>query len=275
MLSSVGDIIVSLDVDGITNGRSWHVTLDPYERKSANSLMNFGNLPPFEVGQADASISVVVETVKDGTSPFRVLVSPAESSSVTTTAHNHPGVRHFEGLSTGVYMSNTYFFIQSRDEFSNEIEDGPLREVQIIETSSSSQIGGFFEVSIFDTKVRVDASAFTIELEKSIQSIPGVGSLEVSSNSAKDLIAGKTATVTKGLDTIVPSEELTESIVGDWIRIGDQDEGPLFSITGITDVAPFTVTLSAPFTGESDASSNVYQHGSPQNRKGYQYRRWM
>ena len=135
----------------------------------------------------------------------------------------------------------------------------------------SSQIGGFFEVSIFDTKVRVDASAFTIELEKSIQSIPGVGSLEVSSNSAKDLIAGKTATVTKGLDTIVPSEELTESIVGDWIRIGDQDEGPLFSITGITDVAPFTVTLSAPFTGESDASSNVYQHGSPQNRKGYQY----
>ena len=269
--STIGDIFVSLDVNDTTNDRSWHITFNPYEGKSANSLVNFGNLPPIEASNVDGSISILVETVEDGNSPFQVFVSPAEPSSAITTAHDHPGVRHFEGLSTGVYKSDSYFFVQSRDAFSNEIQDGPLGEVQIIETSSSSQIGGYFEVSMFGTKIRVRASAFTSELEKSLQSIPGIGSLTVSSNSAKDLVVGKTATVTKGLNTLIPSEELTEFIVGDWIRIGDQDEGSLFSITEMADVAPHTVTLSSPYLEESNASSNIYQHGSSQNRKGYQY----
>ncbi|KAL7538362.1 hypothetical protein ACHAXR_010787, partial [Thalassiosira sp. AJA248-18] len=271
MLSTVGDILVSLDIDEATNDRSWHVTFNPYEGKSANSLFNFGNLPPFKVINSGGSISVLVDTIENGISPFQVFVSPAESSSGNMTAHDHPGVRHFEGLSTAVYMSDSHFFIQSRDEFSNEIQEGPLREVQIIETTSSSQIGGYFEVSMFEATIRVHASAFTSELEKSLQSIPGVGSLEVSSKSAKDLVIGKTVAVTKGLDTIIPSEELDEFIVGDWIRIGDQDEGPLFSITEIADVTPFTVTLSSPYLGEPSSSSNIYQHGSSQNRKGYQY----
>jgi len=271
MLSTVGDIFVSLDVDDSTNGRFWHVTFSPYEGKSSNSLVNFGNLPPIEASNIDGSISVLVETVDEGNSPFEVLVSPAGPSSAKTTAHDHPGVLHFEGLSTGVYKSDSHFFVQSRDNFSNEIQDGPLSEVQIIETSSSSQIGGYFEVSMLGAKIRAHASAFTSELEKSLQSIPGVGALTVSSKSAKDLVVGKAATVTKGLNTIIPSEELAEFIIGDWIRIGDQDEGLLFSITEMANVAPFTVTLSSPYLGESDASANIYQHGTSQNRKGYQY----
>jgi hypothetical protein len=166
------------------------------------------------------------------------------------TAHDHKGVRHFEGLSTGVYKSDSHFFLQSRDEFSNEVQDGPLQEVQIIETSSSSQIGGFFEVAIFETKIRIHASAFTSELEKLLRSIPGLGSLTVSSNSAKDLVAGKAVAVTKGMSYVIPNEELTEFIIGDWIRIGDQHGGQLFSIIDIIiaifgEIQPYSEYLSA------------------------------
>ena len=50
-------------------------------------------------------------------------MSPAEPPSAITysitKARDHPGVRHFEGLRTGVYKSDSQFFVQSRDEFSN------------------------------------------------------------------------------------------------------------------------------------------------------------
>ncbi len=270
-LSTVGDILVSLDVDEVSSERVWRVTFNPYEGSSPNSLINFGNLASIVVTNMDSSIFVVAETEEDGTSPFRIFVSPAEPSPKTTTVYDYQGMLNFEGLSTGVYKSDSHFFVQSRDEFSNEILDGPLNEIQIIETSSTSQIGGLFEVSIFGTTVRVHASAFTSELEKILRSIPGVGSVSVSSNSAKDLVPGKTVAVTKGLNTLVPSEQLAEFIVGDWIRIGDRDEGLLFSITDMADVAPFTVTLSSSFLGQSSESSTIYQHGSSRNRKGYQY----
>ena len=269
----MGDISVSRHIDDATNARSWHVTFHPNEGKSAKSLVNFGNLPPIEVvvDSMPESISVHVESVEEGDSPFQVFVSPAAPSSAKTTAHHHPGVRHFEGLSSGVYKSDSHFFIQSRDEFSNEIQDGPLNEVQIIETSSSSPIGGYFEISLFGTTQRVPASAFPSDLEKSLQSIPGVGALTVSSNSARDLVHGTTVSVTKGLTTIIPSEKLTTFIVGDWIRIENQDGDWLFAITDMAEVAPFTTTLSSPFLGDSDASSSIYQHGSHRNRNGYQY----
>ena len=270
-LSTVGDILVSVDVDKIANRRSWRVTFNPYEGKSPNSLINFGNLSPLQASNIDRVISVAVETETDGVSPFRVLVKPAESSPRMMTAHDHKGVRHFEGLSTGVYKSDSHFFLQSRDEFSNEVQDGPLQEVQIIETSSSSQIGGFFEVAIFETKIRIHASAFTSELEKLLHSIPGLGSLTVSSNSAKDLVAGKAVAVTKGMSYVIPNVELTEFIIGDWIRIGDQYGGQLFSIIDMSNFAPFTVTLSSPYLGKSSSSASIYQHGLPLKRRGYQY----
>jgi hypothetical protein len=65
---------VSLDVDEITNDRLWKVTFNPYEGKSPNSLVNFGNLSPLQMNFIDACISVVVETVDDGSSPYRVWV---------------------------------------------------------------------------------------------------------------------------------------------------------------------------------------------------------
>ena len=269
-LSTVGDIVVSLNVDEVTNERDYTITFDPYQGKSSNSLTNFGNLPLIGVSNVDDSIITVTSgAISDGASPFRVLVSPSEATSANTTAHDY---QDEHGLSTGIYKTDAHFIIQSIDEYSNEIQDGPLREVQIIETSSSSNIGGHFELSLFGNTTRLQSNASPMQLEKALQSIPGVGSVSVSSNSVKDLVVGKTVAVTKGLDTIVPSEELVEFIVEDWIRIGDQDEGQLFSITDIADVSPFTITLSSPYIGETDDATNIYQHGSSHsNRNGYQY----
>jgi len=269
-LSTIGYIIVSLNVDEVTSERDYTITFDPYQGKSSNSLTNYGDLPLIGVSNVDESIiTVTSDTLSDGVSPFRVPVSPSEATSANTTAHDY---QDEHGLSTGVYKTDTHFIIQSRDEYSNEIQDGPLREVQIIETSSSSNIGGYFELSLFGNTTRLQANASPMQLEKALQFIPGISSVSVSSNSAKDLVVGKTVAVTKGLDTIVPSEELVEFIVGDWIRIGDQDTGQLFAIADMADVSPFTITLSSPYLGESDDASTVYQHGSsPLNRNGYQY----
>ena len=269
VLSTVGDIIVSLEADEIN--RLWKVTFNPYEGKSPNSLVNFGNLSPLQTSLIDASIYVEVETIEDGSSPYRVWVKPSGTASSKITAYDHGGVPHFEGLTTGVYKTDSHFFVQSRDEFSNAIQDGPLKEVQIIQTSSSSQIGGFFEISMYGKTVRIEASAFTSELEKHLQSIPGIGSVTVTSNSAKDLVVGKTISVTTGLSVVTPSVMLSEFTIGDWIRIGDQDGGQLFSITDMAKVTPFTITLSSPYLGKSDPSAKIYQHGLPHNRLGYQY----
>jgi copper chaperone CopZ len=271
LLSTVGDISVSLDIDIQTNSRSWTVTFNPHEGKSPDSLTNFGNLPPLEITVVDGSLSARVETVQDGESPYRMNVVPSAVSAENVVAYDNPSVPHFEGLSTGIYKSKTHFFIQARDAHSNDIIDGPVGEVQIIESFAASQINGFFEVTFFGSTVRFDASAFTAEVEKGLQSIPGVGAVKVSSNSAKDLVIGTTVAVTKGLDTITPNKELTDFIIGDWIRIGDQDDGQLFSIIDISTVSPFTVTLSSSYMGKSQSSANIYQHGTKFNRLGYQY----
>jgi len=270
LLSSVGDIRVSLEIDAPSNSRFWTVTFDPHVGNSLESLMNFGNLPPFEIS-VDGSITARVETIQDGKSPYRMNVSPSTVLAEKVVAYDNPGVTCMEGLSTGVYNSLTHFSIQARDAHSNDIIDEPVSEVQIIETSATSQINGFFEVTLFGRTVRFEASSFTTEVEKGLQSIPVVGAVKVSSNSAKELVIGKVVAVTKGLDRIIPNEELTEFVIGDWIRIGDQDDGQLFSIIEMSAVPPFTVTLSSSYLGESKSSANIYQHDVKLNRKGYQY----
>jgi hypothetical protein len=270
-LATVGDISVSSTVDGTTNSRNWLVTFDPYEGQSSKGLFNFGNLPSVEVSGAHDSISVDVETVQNGQSPFRALVLPGLPSNKDTTAYDYSNVDNFEGLSTGTYQKQSHFYLQARDENWNEVVDGPLNEVQIIETSAYSNIGGRFEVTMFGHTRRFDASSFISDVEKGLQTIPGVGSVSVTSNSAKDQVIGKTAAVTRGLSTITPSAELIEFEVGDWIRVGDRNEGQLFSIVALSEVHPFIVTLSSPYLGETDESASIYQHGTLSDRRGYQY----
>eukprot|EP00804_Cyclotella_cryptica_P021433 CCRYP_005783-RA/>CCRYP_005783-RA protein AED:0.00 eAED:0.00 QI:831/1/1/1/1/1/3/2372/6166 len=270
-LATIGDIFVSSVVDASMGSRTWLITFDPYEGRSSNSIRNFGNLPLFEAFDVHESISVSIDPVQNGRSPFRSLVSPAEPATHLTTAFDYANVENFGGLSVGTYKSPTHFFLQAQDCYSNKVNDGPLSDVQIIETFSSSNIGGSFEVSILGEKLRFGASAFLSEVEKELQSIPGVGSVTVSSKSAKDKVVGKTAAVTKGLTTIVPSAELNEFIIGDWIRLGDQNYGQLFAIVAMSEVPPYTVDLSSPYLGESETAAAIFQHGSTHRRTGYQY----
>ena len=261
-LATVGDIVVSTEVDLITNSRHWLVTFDPYEGRSPKSLFNFGNLPNLEVSESHTSIAVTIATVQNGHSPFRVLVSPAEPSTQKTLAY---------GLSNGTYNTLNHFYLQARDDHLNTVVSGPLNEIQIIETTAHSNLGGRFKVSVLGYTLRFDASAFVSEIEMGLQSVPGIGSVKVTSNSVKDEVLGKTGLVTKGLSTLTPSHKLDEFLVGDWIRVGHQHKGQLFSIVAMSDIEPYTVTLSSPFMGESEEFAALFQHGSLSNRKGYQY----
>jgi len=182
-LPTIGDVDVSLDV-GSTSARAWLITFKPNEGRSKKSLRNFGDLPLIQARHVHTSISVRIEAVQNGSSQLRVLVSPSDIFPDGTVSFDRPGVKHFEGLSTGIYNSKTHFYIQTRDKFSNDVTTGPLNEIQIIETSSSTQLGGYFEVSFFGMTWRFPATTFTSEIEKAFESIPGLGSVSVSSTSA-------------------------------------------------------------------------------------------
>lgn len=228
------------------------------------------------------TINVVVKSMADGDvsmhikkSPFRVLVDPAPINATSSVASDSPGVIHREGLSTGVYNSQTYFSVQLHDEFSNRVPEGPQSEVQIIEMWSLSPLSGTFDISYGNNKVTLPAGAGTAEAERAIQTLPGIGDVTVTTNAAKDAVAaadGRTVAVTTGLDTVVPSQRLDDEFsVGDWIRIGSRDDGPVFTIVAMSTATPFTVTLSSAHMGESDSAVAVYGqslHGPP---FGFQY----
>ena len=262
-LSTVGD--VDVEEGGV---QVWKVTFKA--TRTSRSLSNYGNLPLL-TASSHGDASVRIDTVEDGRSPFRVLVKPAESRAAQSTAYDYDGVASYEGLSTGVYKTESHFFVQARDEFSNAVDDGPLREVQIIETASSSQIAGFFVLTARGKTVTFGASASVAEVEKDLRRSLGLGMVDVTSNSAKDLVVGKTVSVTKGLATITPSAELSEFIVGDWIRIEENGRESLFTISEMSQVPPYTITLSSPYLGSTGEILNVYQHGTPRDRRGYQY----
>lgn len=228
------------------------------------------------------TINVVVKSTAGGNapmhikkSPFRVLVDPAPINATISIVSDSPGVIHHEGLSTGVYDSQTYFSIQLYDEFGNGVPEGPQSEVQIIEMWSLSPLGGTFDISYGNNKVILPAGAGIAEVERAIQTLPGIGHVTVTTNAAKDTVAaadGRTVAVTTGLDTLVPSQRLDDEFsVGDWIRIGSRDDGPVFNIVAMSTATPFTVALSSAYMGESDSTAAIYGqslHGPP---FGFQY----
>ena len=207
------------------------------------------------------AINVVVKSTAGGDnapihikkSPFRVFVDPAPINATNSVASDSPGVPHHEGLSTGVYDSQTYFSIQLYDEFGNRATEGPQSEVQIIEMWSLSPLGGTFDILYRNHKITLPAGAGIAEVERAIQTLPGLGDVTVTTNAAKDTVAaadGRIVAATTGLDTLVPSQRLDDEFsVGDWIRIGSRDDGPVFTIVAMSTATPFTVTLSSAYMG--------------------------
>lgn len=108
-------------------------------------------------------------------------------------------------------------------------------------------------------------------MKDALESLPGIGVVSVTSNGAKDLIDGYTFTVFHGLDTIVPSAKIDFHSVGDWVRLADSQNGPIFNIKAITHDYPYAIMLSRPYDGPNNSTASVFQHGSPSFRLGYQY----
>jgi hypothetical protein len=102
-----------------------------------------------------------------GISPFTTTIVPTSPSGAHFTAFDVP-LRHNQGLSTGIYETESFFKVQLRDKFSNVIADGPIKEVQTITTDADS---GTFTVSLLGetTKilpVGITASDMEAEFEK-------------------------------------------------------------------------------------------------------------
>lgn len=154
--------------------------------KSKEYPLNFGNLPEIKVAAKTSDISAEIATMQNGYSPFRSNIMPSFVSAPQTTVEDLPGVPDYQGLSTGMYKANSHFFIQARDNFSNKLLDGPMGEIQVIETYAQ---GGEFAV-------RLPYKAGISRVQKEVQTIHGVGHATVTSNSAKSLMSGVTVLVT-------------------------------------------------------------------------------
>ena len=108
------------------------------------------------------------------------------------------------GLATGIYKDSTSFVIQSRDQFSNRVNYGPVNEVQIIETiggdiNTVSPLTGSFSVSYNGYSVDVAAGAGLDAMRAALQSLPTIGAVDVSTNSVTDLALGLSAAVVQVL----------------------------------------------------------------------------
>ena len=110
-----------------------------------------------------------------------------------------------------------------------------------------------------------------MDVQRSLRTFSGFGSPWVTSNSAKELVDGKTASVIKGRDTLIPSRDLEEFQVGDWIRIGEQSSGPLFSILEKDKHAPYVLKLSSTYMGQTMSDAQIFRHCSLSHCTGYQY----
>ena len=161
--------------------------------KSKEYPLNFGNLPEIKVAAKTSDMSVEIATMQNGYSPFRSNIMPSFVSAPQTTVEDLPGVPDYQGLSTGMYKANSHFFIQARDNFSNKLLDGPMGEIQVIETYAQ---GGEFAIHLFGQAVRLPYKAGISRVQKEVQTIHGVGHATVTSNSAKSLMSGVTVLVT-------------------------------------------------------------------------------
>ena len=73
---------------------------------------------------------------------------------------------------------------------------------------------------------------------------------------------------------MIPYEDLSLQFeVGDWVRLGHNNTGPVFTITDMATVSPYTLTLSSVYFGPTSNSTMFYEHGVDMRgqRNGYQY----
>jgi len=218
----------------------------------------------------------------DGSSPFSKSHSVVSSkvSSAHTTAADSPAAYGQQGLRTGTYNATSRFVIESRDEFSNRVLVGPLKERQIVTTQCSPPCNllGSFTVSYRGHSVELDSGAGIAELESALEALDTLGAVTVTTYGVHDPVGpssngATTATVgVVGTDPDVsPQHDLSAYLsVGDWVRVSSHD-GFVYSVVTMKPTFPYTIRLNKPYEGRSEVNATLFRHDRKSNVHGYQY----
>lgn len=254
------------------SGVDWIITFTPDSGGPEGGLFNYGPLPHIEVLVNDESITTMVNTLQQGWSPFRVFVSPAEaqvSNTYATDLENYP--LNEVGV-IGFYNKLSKFQLHLRDRFDNFVHVQPRSEMQILTTSSSSQMNGEFTVSFLDYEVKMSYNVGPDKFQEGLRVLDGLGNPSVTSTSAKSKVDGKTLAIVQGSKVATPNDRLVEFATGDWIRIGSADSEYIFTITQMDNLPPFSIELSSYYDGPSLSAASIYRQGNPAGvHVGYQY----
>jgi hypothetical protein len=191
-LSVVGPVTVTRSA-AVNNGYEWTITFSAVDAQgSVIFTQNIGNLPNLGINGALLTgtapvASLAASGARDGMSPFVAVVDPAGISAAHTSATDSvlgscgghctaPG----GALSTGTSQSTAQFTIQTRDEFSNAIPRGPLKEVQLIETTANASLGGTFSLSFRGASTPPLAVAATVsDVQGALEKLTSVGAVSV------------------------------------------------------------------------------------------------
>jgi hypothetical protein len=221
-LKTIGSVDVDVTHVPLTHIATIVVSFRPTRGSTLAHLENYGPLPQIEI--ASNMINSTVTTVRPGFVPFRASVEALQVDAEMTTAVQDFNVAGKDGLHTGIYLDTTSFIIEQRDAYSNRVFEGPVAEVQIIETFTNPNIShatldlkGSFTLVYNDFAVEVGAQAGIMEMKAALESLPNIGSVGVTTNSVK-ISSSLTAGVVYGSPIITIDNGNPSSVyqVGDW-----------------------------------------------------------
>ena len=278
-LSTVGGVGVIRQDVATGSGFEYEIEFQPSEGYDLEHYLNYGDMPAIVV-ERSSSLPVAVTTevllTQDGASPFVPVVSPGVLSSEASTPVDAVGVADQAGLGSAFFEATTSFQIESRDSFGNRVEDGPLKEVQIIEIATNSMNGvlsGSFEVSFQGHSVGLEVGASLAEVEAAIEGLSSVGAVTVSTAAVFESadFGGTTADVVYGSPYVTASADVSGALEeGDWLKVCDDPNGLVYAVTSL-DSTSNIITLDAPYGGGTETGCTLFRHDTMGSVGSYQY----
>lgn len=291
-LSTVGGVNVARQAAAGAFGFEYVIEFEPWEGYDLEHYLNYGDMPaiviePSPTIPTDGSVTMVVFSsgspstdgvlTQDGASPFVPVVSPGVVSSEASTPVDADGVADQAGLGAAYFEATTSFQIESRDSFGNRVEDGPLKEVQIIEIATNPFGGvlteGSFEVSFQGHSVGLEVGASLAEVEAAIEGLSSVGAVTVSTASVLNsaVFGVRTGNVVYGSPVVTVSADVADVLgVGDWLRLCDDTVGLVYAVTSV-DSSSQSITLDAPYGGGTQTGCALFRQGTVGSVGSYQY----
>ncbi|CAM9773581.1 unnamed protein product, partial [Ectocarpus sp. 13 AM-2016] len=292
-LTTVGGVSVSRqDVAGASlYGFEFAIEFEPWGAHDLEHYLNYGDMPAMVIQPSfrmalhnvtarvysGGTPSADAAFTQDGASPFAPVVSPGVLSWEASTPVDEDGVVDKDGLSSAYYEAATSFQIESRDSFGNRVFHGPVKEVQIIEVSTTlgGVLAGFFEVSYQGHSVGLDAGASLAEVEAAIEGLPSVGAVTVSTASVVNSTAfgARTGSVIAGSPYVTPSADVSSILSeGDWLRLCDVNDGLVYAVRSVDASYPYTITLDSPYGGDTESNCEMFRQGmAGSGASSYQY----